>query len=446
LLKRDHPVAFASGFFRFTSTIRSTRVTDSPPGIPSSPRTAKRLDALLIEGSFRVGAESSLLEARGKEIIQLAFGEPDFPAPSHIVEAAIRALREGATKYAPPPGIAPLRAALASAARARGIVASPEEILVTSGAKPMLQYAAFAVVQEGDDVLVPDSGFPIYPSLVRLAGGVPVRYPIVRQGDGYALDADALAAAVTPRTRAIWLNSPHNPTGWVATASELEAVAKLALEHDLWVITDEIYHGLTYGAPGAAGAPSIAALPGLKERTIVIDGFSKRYAMTGFRLGFGIVPRRLTKDVTALIINNTSCAPHFVQRAGLAALEGPQDCIAEFRDAFRARRDTFTAALGAIPGVIAPRPAGAFYAFADVRGALARAGISTGELATRLLHEFGVAALPGTDFGPGGEGFLRFSFASAPPLLARAAERVSRCITSLAPAAGIEQHAIAESI
>ena len=418
-------------------------MTNSPSRRSSPLRIADRLDALLIEGSFRVGAEVRALEAAGRDVINLAFGEPDFPAPAHVVEAARRALEEGDTKYAPPPGIASLREALAASVRARGIGAEADEVVVTSGAKPMLQYAVLAVVQEGDDVLVPDSGFPIYPSLVRLAGGVPRAYPIVRDGDGYALDLDALAAAVTPRTKALMLNSPHNPTGWVASASELEAVARLALEHDLWVITDEIYTGLTYGVDGAR---SIAALPGLKDRTIVIDGFSKRYSMTGFRLGFGIVPRRLTSHVTSLIINNTSCAPHFVQRAGVAALAGPQDCIAEFREAFRARRDTFTAALSAIPGVAAPRPAGAFYAFADVREALERAGISTGELATRLLHEFGVAALPGTDFGPGGDGFLRFSFASAPVLLARAAERVRECVAGLVPAPSIRHPAVSERI
>ena len=196
MLKRDHPVAFAPGFLFSISA----HVTKPPSGPPLSPRTASRLDALLIEGSFRVAAEARPLELQGKEIIHLEFGEPDFPAPAHIVEAAMRALREGDTKYAPPPGIPALREAIAKAAQARGISATAEGILVTSGAKPMLQYAVFAVVQEGDDVLVPNTGFPIYPSLVRLAGGVPRRYPVVRQGDGYALDVDALAAAVTPRT------------------------------------------------------------------------------------------------------------------------------------------------------------------------------------------------------------------------------------------------------
>jgi len=408
-------------------------VSPSPSDHPISLPVASRLDALLIEGSFRVGAEARALERQGRDIIHLEYGEPDFPTPPHIVEAAVKALREGATKYAPPPGIPDLRAALAEYARARGVAATPEEIIVTSGAKPMLQYAVLAVVNPGDEVLVPDPGFPIYPSLVRLAGGVPRVYPIVRQGGDYALDADALAAAVTPATRAVFLNTPHNPTGWVASAPELAAVADLARARGLWVITDEIYDGLTYTG---AGLPSIASLPGLREGTIVIDGFSKRYAMTGFRLGFGIVPRALTEQVTALLINNTSCAPPFVQRAGLAALEGPQDCIAEFREAFRARRDAFSAKLERIPGVAAPLPSGAFYSFSDVRKPLEAAGLSIGALATRLLYEHGVAALPGTDFGPGGDGFLRFSFASAPKLLDRAAERIRGCFESLEAAPG----------
>jgi aspartate/methionine/tyrosine aminotransferase len=369
-----------------------------------------------------------VIEAQGTPVIHLEFGEPDFPAPPHVVEAAQRALREGATKYAPPPGIEPLRTAIAVASRARGIEATADNVIVTSGAKPMLQYAVLAVVEEGDEVLVPDPGFPIYPSLVRLAGGVPRSYAIRRSGDGYVLDLDSLAAAVTPKTRAMLLNTPHNPAGWVASAGELAAFAKLALEHDLWVISDEIYDGLTYGP---AATPSIAALPGLAARTIIVDGFSKRYAMTGFRLGYGIMPAPLARHVTTLVVNNTSCAPLFVQRAGLAALEGPQDCIAEFRETFRVRRDRFTGALGAIPGVAAPRPAGAFYAFADIREALAGRDATAATFATRLLHEFGVAALPGTDFGEGGEGFIRFSFAAATSALDEAADRTRQCVEAL---------------
>jgi aspartate aminotransferase len=380
------------------------------------------------EGSFRVAAEARAIEAKGVEVIHLEFGEPDFPSPPHVVEAAARALHAGATKYAPPPGLAPLRDAIAAASRPRGIQASRENVIVTSGAKPMLQYAVLAVVEPGDEVLVPDPGFPIYPSLVRLAGGTARNYPIASHGDGYSLDLDAVARAITPRTRVLMLNSPHNPTGWVATTGELEALADLALRHNLWVISDEIYDGLTYGA---ATAPSIASFPGLAERTIIIDGFSKRYAMTGFRLGYGIMPTAVARHVTTLVINNTSCAPHFVQSAGLAALEGPQDCIATFRETFRTRRDSFVPALAAIPGMAAPSPAGAFYAFADVRAALARTGITSATFATRLLHEFGVAALPGTDFGGGGEGFLRYSFAAAPEALARAVERTRQCAESI---------------
>ena len=356
-------------------------------------------------------AAARALEAKGRRIARLDIGEPHFPTPPHIVDAAHAAMRDGATKYVSPQGLPELREAIAAAQGTRGVTASADDIVVTPGVKPMLMYALFALCRAGDEVLVPDPGYPGYIAAARLAGASVRRYPLTHVGDSFTVDLDGLRSAITPATRVLVINSPHNPTGMVLGTPALEAIAELALHHDLWVLSDEIYSALTYDD---RVPPSIATLPGMRERTIVVDGFSKAYAMTGWRLGYAVLPSRLVSAVTALVADGSTCTPPFVQHAGVAALTGPQDALVAMRRAYRARRDALTDRLRAIRGVRAPRPAGALYVFADAGSLMDRASIaSTHKLATSLLHEHDVACVSGGAFGARGERYLRFSFAVA---------------------------------
>lgn len=367
------------------------------------------------EAAFAVLARARQLEAAGREVLHLELGEPDFPTPPHIVEAALRALRNGFTRYAPAAGLPELREAIAHALRARQLSVSREQVLVTSGSKPMLFYALVALLGPGEEALVPDPGFPIYESVVRFAQATPVGYgvDVSRQSP---VDAEEIAALVTPRTRVIVLNSPHNPTGAVMDARTLARIAEVALRHDLAVVSDEIYSRLLFEGQHV----SIASLPGMAARTVVVDGFSKAYAMTGWRLGFGVAPRRLVDGIERLIVNTTSCAPAFVQLAGLAALDGPQDCVREMAREFQARRDEFVTGLNRLAGCSCPLPGGAFYAFPRISDLLRRLELTTESFAEMLLEAFGLACLPGTAFGPGGADHLRLSFANSRPVLERA--------------------------
>jgi aspartate/methionine/tyrosine aminotransferase len=393
---------------------------------------ASRLIALSGEGAFEVLVAARRLEDAGRHVVHLEIGEPDGATPPHVVEAGVRALRDGHTRYVNPAGLPALRDAIATSLAGRGVRGpTAENIVVVPGAKPMVFYALLAVLEPGDEVLVPDPGFPIYPSVVRFAGAVPVRYPLNALG---AVDVERLAALIGPRTRALALNLPGNPTGGVATTDELHAIAELALRHDLTVISDEVYGRIRYDRR----ADSIAALPGMLERTILVDSFSKTYAMTGWRLGFGVLPAALVERVTTLVVNGTSCTPPFVQLAGLAALTGPQETVTAAVARLERRRDWLVDGLNGLPGVRCPQPAGAFYAFPDVRQVEQRAGLSTRQLAARLLEEYGVAVLPGTDFGPGGAGHLRLSFAVSPANLDLALERMRECVSDLAVAAGTD--------
>ncbi len=358
---------------------------------------ASRLIALSGEGAFEVLVAARRLEDAGGHVVHLEIGEPDGATPPHVVEAAVRALHDGHTRYVNPAGLPALRDAIAASLAWRGVRASAESVVVVPGAKPMVFYALLAVLEAGDEVLVPDPGFPIYPSVVRFAGAVPVRYPVDAL-EGGAVDVERLAALIGPRTRALVVNLPGNPTGGVASTNALQAIAELALRHDLTVISDEVYGRIRYDGR----ADSIAALPGMLERTVIVDSFSKSYAMTGWRLGFGVLPAPLVERVTTLVVNGTSCTPPFVQLAGLAALTGPQDAVTAAVARLERRRDWLVDGLNGLPGVRCPRPDGAFYAFPDVRQVEERAGLSTRQLAARLLEEHGVAVLPGTDFGPGG--------------------------------------------
>ena len=391
----------------------------------SSVRPARRTTRLGGEGALDVLAAARRLEARGRDIVHLEIGEPGVPTPAHVVEAGVRALRAGHTHYGPPEGLPELRGAIAESLAARGVSAVPEEIVVTPGAKPMVTFALLAVLEPGDEALVPDPGFPIYPSVVRFADARPVSYPL-DGARGFALSPEAIAERITPRTRVLVLNLPHNPTGGVAAESDLAAVAELALKHDLVVVCDEVYSRLRYDG----GGRSIAAWPELKARTVLVDGFSKAYAMTGWRLGYGLVPQALIDRVTALVVNSTTCTPAFVQLAGVAALRGPQDDLHALVQDLQRRRDQLVSGLTRIPGFTCGSPAGAFYAFPDVRGALERAGTDTDGFAARVLGEHGLALLAGTAFGAGGAGHLRLSFAAPAAAIERALEGLERCASS----------------
>lgn len=371
------------------------------------PAAAARLAALGGEGALDVLARAAVLESEGRNIAQLAIGEPHFAVAPHIVEAAVQALRDGDARYGPPAGLAALRGAIAATLGSRHVDASADDVIVTPGAKPMLLYAFLATVEPGAEVLVPNPGFPIYPSLTRFAGGAPIGYRL-DPARGFAPDVAGIAARISPRTRVLVLNAPHNPTGGSIDAPTLEEIADLVLRHDLLVISDEIYGRITYDGETT---PSIAALPGLRDRTIVVDGFSKAYAMTGYRLGYGLVPSWLVERLTTLVVNGHTCTPPFIQRAGIAALTGPQDTVESMVAELRRRRDDVVTALRAIPGVRCATPAGAFYAFPDVSDALAASGLTAPQLADRLLEEHGVALLPGNGFGPAGASHFRISFA-----------------------------------
>jgi aspartate/methionine/tyrosine aminotransferase len=326
-----------------------------------------------------------------------------------------------------PAGLPALRDAIAASLAWRGVRAAAENVVVVPGAKPMVFYALLAVLEPGDEVLVPDPGFPIYPSVVRFAGAVPVAYPL---GTAGGVDVARLAGLVGPRTRALVVNLPGNPTGGVASPDDLTAIAELALRHDLTVVSDEVYGRIRYDGR----ADSIAALPGMPERTLIVDSFSKTYSMTGWRLGFGVLPAALVERVTMLVVNGTSCTPPFVQLAGLAALTGSQQCVTAAVARLEGRRDWLVDGLNGLPGVRCSRPGGAFYAFPDVRKIEERAGVSTQQLAARLLDVHGVAVLPGTGFGPGGAGHLRLSFAVSPAHLDLALDGIRECVSDLAVA------------
>jgi aspartate/methionine/tyrosine aminotransferase len=388
---------------------------------------ASRIDGLRTEGAFEVLARARALEQQGQHILHLEIGEPDFPTAPHIVEAAVRAMHNGETKYGPAGGLLELRTAIANHLASHGISAEPDNVVVTPGSKPILLYAALALLENGDEALIPDPAYPIYDSVVRFAGARPVTYRL-EAASNFAPDVDAIAASITSRTRVLVLNSPQNPTGGVIDAGRLSALARLAEENDLTVIVDEIYRPFNYGA---SAVPSILTLPGMRERCILVDGFSKAYAMTGWRLGFGLLPAPLAPRFALLALNDHACVPAFVQRAGIAALEGTQEPLRAMIAEFAARRQLVAERLAAIPGVRIDAPAGAFYAFPDVSAITSAAGISAAQLATKLLLEYGVALLPGTAFGAAGEGYLRLSFATGRADLDRALALVHECFTSL---------------
>jgi aspartate aminotransferase len=387
-------------------------------------RVATRMTTIGTESAFEVAARARALEAEGRSIVHLEIGEPDFDTPANVRAAAKQALDEGATHYAPFPGIPTLREAIAADATARkGFPVTPDRVFVTVGGKGVMLYAILGIVDPGDEVIVPDPGYPIYESLVRFVGGTPVAIPI-RMANDFRLDVDELASLITPRTRMLVVNSPANPTGGVLTRTDLERIAELAIRHDLAVLADEIYSRILYDGTEHV---SIASLPGMAERTIVLDGFSKTYAMTGWRLGYAIVPPTLVQTYSQLIINTISCAPTFAQLGAVEALTGPQADVDAMVVEFRARRDLVVDGLNAIAGVSCLRPTGAFYAFPDIAGT----GLTGAELAERLLHDAGVCVLAGTAFGGVGTGHIRISYANSRENLSLALDRIRGLVESL---------------
>jgi aspartate/methionine/tyrosine aminotransferase len=390
-------------------------------------RTAPRLDTLGTEQAYVVLGAARRLEAQGHKVVHLEIGEPDMPTPPHVVEAGVRALRDGLTRYALPAGVPELRDAIARSLALRGVRATAENVVVTPGAKPALFCTALALIASGDDVLCPDPGFPIYESVVRFAGGRPVYYPLDEARE-FAPHVEAIAERITPRTRVLILNVPHNPTGGVATPGDLAALADLARRHDVWVIADEVYGQIRYDGR----RDSIAALPGMADRTVIVDGFSKGYSMTGWRLGYAVMPATLTDPMTRLVINNVSCTATFVQYAGIAALTGPQDAVTAMVTGLKAKRDFLTQGLNAIDGISCASPAGAFYCFPDLSGVLERTGLSCETFAERLLAEQHTAVLAGTAFGPGGEAHLRVCYATERAELERALGAIRKFVGKLA--------------
>jgi aspartate/methionine/tyrosine aminotransferase len=387
-------------------------------------RVATRMTTIGTESAFEVAARARALEAEGRSIVHLEIGEPDFDTPANVRAAAKQALDEGATHYAPFPGIPTLREAIAADATARkGFPVTPDRVFVTVGGKGVMLYAILGIVDPGDEVIVPDPGYPIYESLVRFVGGTPVAIPI-RMANDFRLDVDELASLITPRTRMLVVNSPANPTGGVLTRTDLERIAELAIRHDLAVLADEIYSRILYDGTEHV---SIASLPGMAERTIVLDGFSKTYAMTGWRLGYAIVPPTLVQTYSQLIINTISCAPTFAQLGAVEALTGPQGDVDAMVVEFRARRDLVVDGLNAIAGVSCLRPTGAFYAFPDIAGT----GLTGADLAERLLHDAGVCVLAGTAFGGVGTDHIRISYANSRENLSLALDRIRGLVESL---------------
>jgi len=382
------------------------------------------MDSIGTETAFEAAARARALEATGRSVIHLEIGEPDFDTPSNVREAAKAALDAGATHYPPFAGIPDLRAVIAEDSAARkGFPIDPSQVFVTVGGKGVMVYAILALVDPGDEVIVPDPGYPIYESLTRFIGGVPVPIPI-RMENEFRLDVDELASLITPRTKLLIVNSPANPTGGVLTRSDIERIAELAVRHDLLVLADEIYARILYDD---AEHVSLASLPGMADRTIVLDGFSKTYAMTGWRLGYAIVPKWLEKAYGTLIINTVSGATAFAQAGAVEALRGPQGEVDDMVTEFRARRDLIVDGLNEIPGIRCLKPHGAFYVFPDI----AATGLTGAELADRLLPETGVCVLAGTAFGQVGKDHIRISYANSRENLTEALGRLRAFVEPL---------------
>jgi aspartate/methionine/tyrosine aminotransferase len=382
---------------------------------------ANRISRLGTETSFVVLAKARELEAQGRDIIHLEIGEPDFDTAPNIIAAAKKALDDGFTHYGPAPGLPEFRKVIADIEGARrNMKFEANEVVVCPGAKPVMFYAIMASVDPGDEVIYPNPGFPIYESCIELAGGIPIPL-VLREEKGFRFDIEDLKKLVSPKTRMIIINSPQNPTGGILTMDDLKAIADIAVKNNIIVLADEIYGRICYD--GFINH-TIAALPGMRERTIILDGFSKTYAMTGWRLGFGIMPHEFAAVCAKLQTNVPSCATSFVQIAGIEALSGPQDWVVNVVAEFKRRRDLIVDALNSMPGFHCLKPLGAFYVFPNIT----ETGINSRALADKILYEANVACLSGTSFGKYGEGYLRFSYANSMENIEKAMERIRKVL------------------
>ena len=382
-------------------------------------RLASRMSRLGTETAFEVLNKARALERQGKNIIHLEIGEPDFDTPPNVVEAGVKALQQGWTHYGPSAGLPDLRQALAEyVSQTRKVKVTSEEVVVVPGGKPIIFFTILALVDEGDEVIYPNPGFPIYESMINYVGGraVPIH---LREERDFSLDVNELAPLINDRTRLIILNSPHNPTGGVLERRDIEQIATVIGDRNIMVLSDEIYSRLLFDGGQHF---SIMSIPGMQERTILLDGFSKTYAMTGWRMGYGVMRPDLAAHITRLMTNSNSCTASFTQVAGIEAIRGDQTSVNRMRDEFQRRRDVFVAGLNQIKGFSCRMPKGAFYVFPNTTAT----GWKSKPLADALLEQAGVAALSGTSFGEFGEGYLRFSVANSLENLQQALDRVDR--------------------
>jgi aspartate aminotransferase len=381
-------------------------------------KLAEKMSHIGTESAFEVLARARALEKQGKNIIHLEIGEPDFPTPAHVIEAGKRAMDEGWTKYGPSPGFPEFREIIAAyVSRTRGIKVDADNVCVVPGGKPVMFYSMMALIEPGDEVIYPNPGFPIYESIINFLGAKGVPVPLI-ENRGFSFDLNVLKDGLSKKTKMVVLNSPANPTGGVIPKDDLAKIADMLRDRDLIILSDEIYSRIFYEAEPA----SITAFDGMLEKTLILDGFSKTYSMTGWRLGYGVMPHWLANAVNQLIVNCNSCTSSFTQRAGMAALEGPQDAVVTMVAEFRRRRDAIVKGLNGIPGFRCALPAGAFYAFPNIKGT----GMTSKDLANLLLNEAGVACLWGTAFGEYGDGFLRFSYANSLANILEAIERIRK--------------------
>lgn len=384
---------------------------------------AERMERLGTETAFEVLARAKALEAKGKHIIHLEIGEPDFDTPKHIIDAAVKALQNGRTHYTPAAGIPELRQAIVKdVQRRRGVETTPDRVVVTPGAKPIMYYVITAMIEAGDEVIYPNPGFPIYESVIEFVGGKAVALPL-REEKGFSFDIADLERLVSDRTRLIIINTPANPTGGILSRKDIQAIAGIARQRNIMVLSDEVYKNILYEGEHV----SIMAEPGMQDLTILLDGFSKTYAMTGWRLGFGVMPVELAQKVERLMINSNSCTATFVQDAGVQALLGPQDECDAMVERFRKRRDVIVSGLNDLPGVSCITPKGAFYVFPNVKDV----PMSSRELSTYILNEANVAVLSGTAFGRYGDGYLRLSYANSIGNIEEGLNRIYKALKNL---------------